>query len=219
MVGVNSLFSAGFNVGFANKKIDISKLKFDDQWIGKTFAGSTIENFNSSSVGYFDVQAGLNYAYFPTDNIYLHAGFSIHHLNNPKESFLNSGATAFRIPSRYIFFGDVIAKLSNSIIISPSIFFSQQAKASELVGGIQFNYNVSGDGTQQFIAGIYSRFMDAIIPMVGYQWGNFKFTFSYDVTNSSFKNFNNGMGANEFYLHYSGFYLDPSIQQISCPHF
>src|SRR6476660_8351771 len=35
LVGLNSLLSGGFNVGFVNKRIDISKLTFDNQWNGK----------------------------------------------------------------------------------------------------------------------------------------------------------------------------------------
>src|SRR6476646_4858023 len=35
MLGYNSLLSGGFSLGFTSKRIDISKLSFDDQWNGK----------------------------------------------------------------------------------------------------------------------------------------------------------------------------------------
>ena len=34
-----------------------------------------------------DIQAGLNYAYFPSDKVYLNAGFSVQHLNRPRGKF------------------------------------------------------------------------------------------------------------------------------------
>ena len=40
MLGSSSLLSAGFNVGWANKRIDQSKLKFPDQFDGKFFDGN-----------------------------------------------------------------------------------------------------------------------------------------------------------------------------------
>ena len=35
LLGFNSLLSGGFNIGFVNKRIDVSKLTFDNQWNGK----------------------------------------------------------------------------------------------------------------------------------------------------------------------------------------
>ena len=40
--------------------------------------------FSATSVSYMDIQAGLNYAYFPQENIYINAGYSIHHVNKPR---------------------------------------------------------------------------------------------------------------------------------------
>jgi hypothetical protein len=37
MVGYNSLLSGGFGLGFTSKRIDISKLSFDNQWNGRFF--------------------------------------------------------------------------------------------------------------------------------------------------------------------------------------
>jgi type IX secretion system PorP/SprF family membrane protein len=37
MVGYNSLLSGGFGLGFTSKRIDITKLSFDDQWNGRFF--------------------------------------------------------------------------------------------------------------------------------------------------------------------------------------
>ena len=67
-LGNSSLLSAGFNVGWANKRIDITKLSFPDQFDGKFFDNTLPSSvvLNASNVSYLDIQAGLNYAYFPT---------------------------------------------------------------------------------------------------------------------------------------------------------
>ena len=89
MLGLSSLLTAGFNVGWANKRIDQSKLTFPDQFDGHFFDGTlpTSVQLLNNSVSYFDMQAGLNYAYFPTEDMYINAGYSIHHVNQPKETF------------------------------------------------------------------------------------------------------------------------------------
>lgn len=221
MIGSSSLLSAGFNLGFATKRINSSALRFGDQWDGKFFSRPTSEILLNNSIGYFDLQAGLNYSFFPTDNLYFHGGFSMHHLNKPKESFFqqNSGVDS-RIPVRSIGFLDAMVKVNSMIIVSPGIYFTKQGTASEFVGGLHMNYNITGDGKQQLIAGIYTRPGDAFIPMVGYQWRNFKFTFSYDATTSSLKNFNGGRGATEMYMQYDGMYtLMYANKQSFCPAF
>lgn len=221
MIGSSSLLSAGFNLGFATKRINSSALRFGDQWDGKFFSRPTSEILLNNSIGYFDLQAGLNYSFFPTDNLYFHGGFSMHHLNKPRETFFqqNSGVDN-RIPIRSIAFLDAMIKVNNMIIVSPGMYYTKQGTANEFVGGLHMNYNITGDGKQQLIAGVYARPGDALIPMVGYQWRSFKFTFSYDATTSSLKNFNGGRGATEMYLQYDGMYtLLYANKQSFCPAF
>ncbi|MEY3542175.1 MAG: hypothetical protein RLZZ204_987, partial [Bacteroidota bacterium] len=76
MIGSSSLLSAGFNLGLATKRINASSLRFGDQWDGKFFSRPTSEILLNNAIGYFDLQAGLNYSFFPTDNLYFHGGFS-----------------------------------------------------------------------------------------------------------------------------------------------
>ncbi len=221
MLGNTGLLSAGFNLGFASKRINASNLRFGDMWDGKGFNGATSEMLVNNSVSYFDMQTGLNYAMFPSDNFYFHLGFSMHHVNKPRESFFALSINNDNIVQpRYIYFADAVIKPNEQVIISPGVYFTHQSKASELVGGLHLNYNVSGNGQQQLILGAYVRPGDAVIPMLGYQWGNFKFSFTYDVTTSSLKNFNNGMGATEMYMQYNGLYtLLYADRQSFCPVF
>ena len=221
MLGNSSLLSAGFNLGWANKRIDRSKLKFPDQFNGKFFDNNVVSMVNlvNTSVSYFDMQAGLNYAYFPEENIYINAGYSIHHVNRPKESFFTDNSTDATIPMRHIGFINAILKVHPKVIINPNIYFTTQAKSTELVGGLNANYNLSQYGEIQLVAGLYYRYKDAFIPMVGLEYKNIKVTFSYDVTTSPLNKFNSYRGASEFNLIRNGFYPDNVDRESLCPKF
>ena len=164
------------------------------------------------------MQAGINYAFFPQEDIYINAGYSIHHVNRPKESFFNDKVNGV-IPMRQIGFINAILKVDKKVILNPNIYYTTQAKASELVLGMNMNYNLSEFGETQLIAGVYYRNKDAFIPMFGFELSSLKFTFSYDATVSNLKNFNNSRGAFEFSLIKKGFYANNTDRQSLCPRF
>lgn len=222
MLGLSSLLTAGFNLGWANKRIDVSKLTFPDQFDGKFFDNTlpTSVQLVNNSVSYFDMQAGLNYAYFPSKDIYINAGYSIQHVNHPKETFFGDDASS-RLSLRHIGFLNGIFKMSDVVIINPAAYYTTMAGASEFVLGMNAAYNLSGDGDKQIIAGLFYRYNDAVIPMVGLQISNIRFTFSYDVTTSSLKSFNHSLGAQEFNILNKGFYnqFNGDRRETLCPVF
>ncbi|HTL07057.1 MAG TPA: PorP/SprF family type IX secretion system membrane protein [Chitinophagaceae bacterium] len=225
-IGLGSLVTAGFNVGWANKRVDPTQLKFPDQFnkaTGFFDAGvPTSVVFNSTAINYLDVQAGLNYAYFPSDKVYVNGGFSVHHLNRPKESFFDA-TTGYdnRLAPRYIGFLNGSFKVNDQVIVNPMAYYTTQAKASELVAGVNANYNLSGDGNLQLTGGAYYRLGDAVIPMLGFQWKMLRITFTYDVTTSTLSNYNNARGAIEFAIVNHGNYgqYDGNRRQSWCPTF
>lgn len=219
-LGLSSLLSVGFNIGWANKRIDVSKLKFPDQFDGKFFDNPvTAVNLVNTSVSYADVQAGMNYAYFPQENVYINAGYSIHHVNRPKETFFNDNTNAGRISMRHIGFVNAILKVNERVIINPNAYFTTQAKATELVFGMNGNYNLSEYGEKQLIGGLYYRLGDAIAPMVGVQVNNLSITYSYDATLSSLNKFNSYRGASEISIIKKGLYPQHGDRQTMCPSF
>ncbi|MGB4844317.1 MAG: PorP/SprF family type IX secretion system membrane protein [Ferruginibacter sp.] len=221
MLGLSSLLSAGFNIGWANKRIDQTKLKFPDQFDGKFFDNTlpTSVVLTNNNVSYLDVHAGMNYAYFPDENVYINAGYSIQHVNRPRETFFDDKTNNGRIPFRHTGFVNAILKVNDRVIVNPNAYFSTQARATELVFGINANYNLSEFGEKQLIAGVYYRLGDAIAPMVGFELNNFQLVFSYDVTLSSLSKFNSYRGATEISLIKKGFYPDNVDRQSICPKF
>jgi len=221
MLGYSSLLSLGFNVGYANKQINTTNLKFPDQFDGQFFDNKlpTAVMLDRNNISYLDMQVGMNYAYFPNDKVYFNTGFSAHHVNKPHESFFSSSDLRDRVDVRYIGFLNGSFKVNDQWILNPNIYYTSQANVQELVGGLNAHYNLSGDGTYQLIGGLYYRHREAVIPMVGLGWHDYTFTFSYDATMSSLKNYNNSRGAFEFSLVKQGV-INPNGNRITpCPTF
>ena len=222
MINAGSLVSAGFNVGWSNKQINVTNLKFPDQYDGKFFDNKlpTSVVLANNNINYLDVQLGLNYAYFPNERIYLNAGYSAHHVNRPRESFFNSTAGVDnRISVRHIGFLNGSFLVNNQWLVNPNIYFTTQAKSFELVAGLNDHYDLSGDVAYQLIGGLYYRYKDASIPMIGLQWNDLKATFTYDVTTSTLKDYNSGRGAFEFSLIKQGIFntYNGDRRQSMCP--
>jgi type IX secretion system PorP/SprF family membrane protein len=224
MVNAGSLVSLGFNVGWANKQINVSNLKFPDQFDGHFFDNHlpTGVFLDRNNINYYDMQVGMNYAYFPTGKVYMNAGFSAMHVNRPRESFFNTQpGVDNRIPVRYTGFLNGSFMPNDQWIINPNAYFSLQAKSYEVVVGANAHYNLSGDGDNVLIGGLYYRYKDAVIPMIGLGYKDYIFTFTYDATTSSLRNFNNTRGAFEFSLIKQGVFdkYNGNRKESMCPSF
>jgi len=219
MLGYNSLLSGGFSLGFISKRIDISKLKFDDQWNGKfiDFAVPSNEPFANSQASFLDLQMGLNYAYFASENVYFNAGVSVMHINMPKESFFDPAVSDNRLQRRYTAFVNSSIKVQDLWIVNPNIYVSKMGNAWETVVGFNANRDLSGDGLQQLIVGLYYRNNDAIIPMVGFQVNDLRITVNYDATISSLGSLNGTQGAYELSIIKSGVFPSSAGRSVKCP--
>jgi hypothetical protein len=120
---------------------------------------------------------------------------------------------------RHTGFINGIFKFNDRVIVNPNAYFSTQARATDLVFGLNANYNLSQSGEQQFIAGVYYRLGDAVVPMLGFELGRIQFTYSYDVTLSSMSQFNGYRGASEISIIKKGFYPDNVERAALCPKF
>ena len=222
MLGNSSLLSAGFNLGYVSKRIDPTNLKFPDQFNGKFFDATIAPGvqFTNINIDYFDLQVGLNYAYFPKEEIYINAGYSIHHVNKPTETFFGDNTNVGKIPIRQIGFVNALLKVSPRVIINPNIYFTTQAKALEINAGINANYNLDEyDNDKQLIVGLYHRYKDAVIPLIGFETKKVAITFTYDATISTLRNFNTFRGGSEISIVKKGVFPGGEDRQTLCPKF
>lgn len=220
VISDNSLLSIGFQAGFANKRVDVNKLTFDDQWNGKFFDAGipTNEPIKYSSISYVDFNAGINYAYFATDNAYFNLGVSMQHINRPQESFYDASVVDNRLDYRYTLFFNSLIKVQDMWIVNPNLYVSKVNTAYETVIGVNANRSLSEGGTNQLILGLYYRLGDAAIPVIGYQVNDLKITFNYDATVSSLGSYNATRGAYEISIIKNGIINKGSkaLKQLRC---
>lgn len=219
MLGYNSLLSGGFSLGYVSKRIDLSKLTFDNQWNGSFFDVTIPPNepFAYNKVNYLDLQVGLNYAYFASENVYFNAGLSVMHINRPRESFFDATVSDNRVQRRYTAFLNSSIKIQDVWILNPNVYVSKMGNSWETVVGFNANRDLTGDGLSQFIIGLYYRNKDALIPMLGYQVNDLRFTINYDATVSSLSSLNGTRGAYELSIVKTGIFPSSAGRSVRCP--
>ena len=219
MLGYNSLLSGGFSVGYTQKRIDLTKLTFDDQWNGVFFDAKipSFEPFATNQVSYVDLQAGINYAYFASENFYFNAGVSVMHINTPRETFFDASVSNNEISRRYNVFLNASVKVVDTWILNPNVYVSMVGNSREILAGINANRDLGDNGARQLIMGVYYRNNDAIIPLFGYQINDLKMTFNYDATISTLSKSNLTRGAYEISIVKSGIFPSSQGRQTRCP--
>lgn len=217
-------FSAGIGMSYNQRSVDFSKLTFDVQWDEFAFNKSApnMEANLTQKTTYLDVNAGINFSYYNNNNFFIKFGLGAQHINQPTETFY---AEQNKIGLRPVLNLDVTYKASDKIMVNPSVYYTRQKRASELVGGVMFNINTnSGDldlNTNEFEIGCYYRNKDAIIGVAGYKYKNYHINFSYDHTISQLSQGNGGMGAFEISFIVTGFFRNPDQLRntYGCPRF
>jgi len=220
------MLSLGFAGSYVQRSVNYDNLTFDAQWDGMTFNNNigNGEKLGIIKTSYYKVDPGINFAWFPNENVYVKLGGSLDNLNRPTESFYATGKNT--LDYRPIGNLDMLFKTGSVLIVNPSVYYTQQSGASELVFGSQFrtiltNTNQLNPLITQLILGIYDRMNDAVIGVAGVQIGGLQFMTSYDFTVSALAPYNASYGALEFSLIYVGQYdKNKGIKRTySCPRF
>jgi type IX secretion system PorP/SprF family membrane protein len=210
----------GFQGSFVNKRLDVTRVVFEDQLRSDGFTGITSENFSQQqiSVSYVDVNAGLFYN-GTTDgfnNIYF--GASMYHINRNKESFQNG---EYLLEPRITLQagGRVPAGEKNAFHFSAN--HSRQAGAVNTTFGGAYGLNMTTYEAKPLTLyiGSWIRLKDAIIPYVGLEFGELHFGASYDVNTSTLKPGSNMRGGAEISLIYIRQPRDPNFKKLNCPKF
>ncbi len=210
--------SFGVQVGYVQKKIDFTKLRWESQWNGEDFdlTLSSGENFNDK-LGYVDIHGGAYFSYAVNNSINVFGGMAAFHLLPPKESFLNNDEN--KLGTRLVGHGGVRLMATEQIDIIPQILFMSQTKAREINLGGSVAYRLNEEVL--LLGGTYLRVGDAIIAMAGVEYKRIRFGLSYDINISSLNEVSKGRGGVEIALGYTGclggFVLDKPI--FFCPRY
>jgi len=221
LIGEHQMISMGASLAGVQRSIDFTKLTFDAQWDGTDYNTNLSNNEKGlkGKTSYSDLSAGINYAIFPSDQLYFRAGFAMAHLNEPRETFQN--AVNF-IAIRSTGTAELIYKTGSLITLNPSVYYSTERGAYELMYGTLIFVDPGREALyNRVLLGVFHRLNDAIVFSAGYEWNGIRVMASYDYTISGLGQYINHNGAMEVGLKWSGVYRGhkENLRSFQCPRF
>ncbi|MEW6470026.1 MAG: PorP/SprF family type IX secretion system membrane protein [Bacteroidota bacterium] len=208
--------SGGLYIGFAQRSVNPGVLKWESQYNGSAYDPNLAsgEVFAQTRYTYPDAGIGLAYS-FGQGEMYIRSndafkfniGFSLHHLNRPKLSFLGS---AEKMDMKYLVNGGLLIGIKNTPLdIVPSFMYAMQGPARELIFGGMLKYMIKEDSKYtgyvkgQFLSlGAFYRNKDALILAMMLEIGQYAIGISYDVNTSTLKNASDYKGGFEIALRF-----------------
>lgn len=195
---------AGLQPGIVVQSIDFYANSFPNQlnWDKGSF-DNTLPNYETN-VGqrfvYFDLNTGVA-ASRRFGKLEPEIGFSVFHLNKPKQSFLS---TNHRLPVRQSYNVALSFYVTRSLILKGYSLYGYTDKVSDWVSGLNIEYVLSKDAffTNSLFAGFmwrdgFKRNPDAGIVTAGVNYSHYTIGFSYDITFSQLKTSVDSKGAFE----------------------
>jgi type IX secretion system PorP/SprF family membrane protein len=217
--GLQSL-AVGFQVALVQKRLDYSKLLFENQLTNLGFDPSMPngEYFPNSSVTYPDYDVGILYNASLGEFGNMYFGGSYYHLSQPNESFLGE---KYPLRSRLTLHGGGGFAPTELTRVYLSGLYMQQARANEMDFGGAFGFVINNNpmDANLFYIGSWYRWKDAINPYVGIEINNLHIGISYDINVSSLRaasDYNGGIELSLIYI-----YQKPGEHSkgINCPRF
>ncbi len=196
------VLSAGVQLGFMYKSVNVNGLIFDSQFDGNNFDSSlpTRENFARTSRLMPDANIGISFK--STDRrkrINPMADLAVFHVTAPDESFIDERKS--KMPLRWMGSVGARVEVNKQILIDPSVVYMRQREAEQFLINAIGQYEVAGT-PYRVIFGLGYRTNDAAIIQAGLRHNSNIFRISYDVNTSGLSDYSNNRGALEFTVIY-----------------
>ena len=173
----------GIGLIYGNRRVDYTKLNFEEQFTGYGFDTylPTGEAALSQMKGYISTSIGLLYSYSTTYSNF-DAGFGAFHLNKPKRTVLEDPNQS--LAPRYVGHMNFETYLNEYLVLNTNAIYQNQAGTSYYSVGGAIGYFLSNEGEDNIIlnGGMWYWSKNAVIPYVGLVYKNFQVGVSYDVT-------------------------------------
>lgn len=210
--------SGGLQGGLVYRTIDVSKLRWDNQFNGYEYDPS-IESgepqLARSSITSYDLGGGINFSYAQSEKFIsakdgnkLNIGFSAFHYEIPKNSFFNSSEKLYTRYCAYVNADINIPGTKNAVM--PSFLYMRQGKSTEFIVGAMYKFILKDQSMytakvkpSAFAIGVQYRYRDAIIPCMLYQYDKYALGFAYDINVSALTPASKRNGAMEVMLRYN----------------
>lgn len=213
-IGKGTLLSGGVQFTFTQRGLNTQKLIFTDD-IGPngqiTGNGEVLSRPNPS---YADVQAGLHLSSVVNRNFSFNIGGAFYHITEPVESFYSNDFEN-RKEARIVGHGGMSFAVGERVAINPSFQYMQQGTATELNIGSSVGYFLE---SATVFGGLWHRYQDAMIVLIGLGISDLTFGVSYDISVSDITKANNGRGGFELSLAYNGC-VEAKRRIAHCPRF
>ncbi|MEZ4721032.1 MAG: type IX secretion system membrane protein PorP/SprF [Flavobacteriales bacterium] len=169
----NMSVKASMQATYYNRSIDWDQLTFGDQIHQRYgFIYQTAENPIQQNVNKLDLSTG-----FLAFSQRLYAGLAVHHLTQPNESFFPNSES--RLPRKYTAHAGALIPMDKTDegigSISPNFIYQYQGGFNHYNMGLYINRG-------PITGGVWYRWKDALIFLVGLYTDAFRFGYSYDVT-------------------------------------
>ncbi len=217
-------FSAGLQIGFIQRTIDLNNLYFGAQFDEDRFdlTKPNLENFNSNKFIKPDFNLGLFWtSSLNKDKIGIFAGVSAFNMFLPNQSFLSSN---YERSMRFVVYSGASFQIKKFMMIIPNTLFALQAKSIDWSLGSNFAFNISEKRyafKSSVLFGVFYNGNGLISTNVGIQHQGFMAMLGYDA--DLVKDINNAVksvGAMEISLIYTGKPIKSKIYQpLFCPKF
>lgn len=173
--------SAGFGAIYGHRRIDYSRVNFEEQFTGNGFNTNlpTGEAALSNMKPYVSATAGITYS-AKTEKTNLDAGVAAFHLNKPKQTFLKDEKQFLAI--RKVAHINFETFINERTVLNTNGIYQFQKKASYFSVGGGVGYYVDNAAEKMITAGLWYWSKNAVIPYVGLAYKDFQFGISYDIT-------------------------------------
>jgi len=174
----NHILGLGIQLARNFKSVDLNRLTFGSQFTGAGFDRNIPVNFEGSdnNISYFDVNLGLLYtSHRDWGNYY--AGVSAYHLTRPDETIFSDIDAPLELRATYHAGGTFHINDGLSVLVSGLYMKQGNMKDKMLGSAISFQPNYK----HKIYLGLWYRAKEAILPYIGYDYGEYSFGINYGI--------------------------------------
>ena len=172
---------AGFGAIYGDRRIDFSRVDFEEQFTGYGFNTNlpTGETSLSNMKPYFSLSAGLVYS-ITSEKSNFDIGVASFHLNKPKQTFLKDDNQILAM--RNVAHSNFETYLNERTVLNVNGIYQYQSKASYFSIGGGLGYYVPSQQDILIMGGLWYWSDNAVIPYFSFAYGDFQVGLSYDLT-------------------------------------
>lgn len=183
-------FGLGFAATYGSRRLDYSKLSFEDQFVSYIGFNQSLPNNETglnNMIPFFSFASGLVYIYDDEENgTYFDVGVSGFHLNKPKQSAMK--VESQYLPARYSAQASLQQYLGEDVLVNAKLLYQNQAAVTYFLCGASVSKMVGADKDNMIGAGLWYRSKDAISPYFLFEYNKVQLGITYDIISSDLKN-------------------------------